>query len=93
MIKGTHRHMVILKNTESPLFEEAYFILRDQAEENGNRSDIVAEANRIIAVNTIPTERKPKRAPHRSLISFLIGLVTGGCGTAVLFLLLACFGR
>ncbi len=88
MIKGTHRHMVILKNTESPLFEEAYFILRDQAEQNGCRDDMVAEANRIIAANTLPPVRKRRREGLWRTLFFFAGVLLGGGGTAILFIVI-----
>ncbi|MBE6622393.1 MAG: hypothetical protein E7630_05540 [Ruminococcaceae bacterium] len=86
MIKGTHRHMVILKNTESPLFEEAYFILRDRAEPNDRPDDMVAEANRIIAANVLPPAQKPKREILWRILFFLAGLLAGGVGAALLSL-------
>jgi len=88
MIKGTHRHMVILKNTESPLFEEAYFILRDQANPTDCRGDMVAEANRIIAANTLPPTRKPKHEKIKHLLFFLLGALAGSGVTAMLFIIL-----
>lgn len=86
MIKGTHRHMVILKNTESPLFEEAYFILRDRTEPNDRPDDMVAEANRIIAANVLPSAKKPKRENLLRACFYLAGLLTGGVGAALLWL-------
>ena len=88
MIKGTHRHMVILKNTESPLFEEAYFILRDQADPSNCRSDMVAEANRIIAANTLPPTRRAKHEGLRRALLFVLGLLAGSGVTAILFIIL-----
>ena len=87
MIKGTHRHMVILKNTESPLFEEAYFILRDQANPTDCRSDMVAEANRIITANTLSPTRKPKHEKIKYRLCFLLGALVGSGVTAMLFII------
>jgi hypothetical protein len=87
MIKGTHRHMVILKNTESPLFEEAYFILRDQENPTDCRSDMVAEANRIITANTLPSTQKPKHEKIKHRLSFLLGALVGSGITAILFVI------
>jgi len=87
MIKGTHRHMVILKNTESPLFEEAYFILRDQENPTDCRGDMVAEANRIITANTLPPKRKPRHEKLKYLLFFLLGTLAGSGITAILFVI------
>ena len=87
MIKGTHRHMVILKNTESPLFEEAYFILRDQVEAISDNNDMVAEANRIIAGNTTPLVKPSKREGLWRSLCFLVGLFVGSGGATLLLLL------
>ncbi len=46
MIKGAQKRMVIVKTTDSDLFEEAHFVMR--REESGSKSDILTEANRII---------------------------------------------
>ena len=50
MIKGCKKNVVYVRNTESDLFREAYFILSDDFEEKGrSEPDMVAEANRIIS--------------------------------------------
>ena len=50
MLKGVNKRVIIIKNPESEIFEEAYFIVKNknlfrQAREN----EMVLEANRIIA--------------------------------------------
>ena len=50
MLKGINKRVIIIKNPESEIFEEAYFIVKNksiftQAKEN----DMVLEANRIIS--------------------------------------------
>lgn len=91
MIKGSRRHMVVLKNTGSPLFEEAYFILREHAGEKERRTDMVSEANRIIAANLLPTERSGSKHPKREgwyrLLVFGVGFLTGGVAASLMFLL------
>ena len=50
MIKGCKKNVVYVRNTESDLFREAYFILSDDFEEKGrSEPDMIAEANRIIS--------------------------------------------
>ena len=88
MIKGASRRMVVLKNTGSPLFEEAYFILREEAETKGLRTDMVAEANRIVSANALPPrDTKRKGGALLMTLSFLLGALVGG-GSATMVLLL-----
>lgn len=47
MIKGAQKRMIVIKTAGSKVFEEAYFVLRKQAE-NRSFADMVDEANRII---------------------------------------------
>ena len=47
MIKGAQKRMIVVKTTDSSLFEEAYFVVRHDA--SGERMDMLAEADRIIA--------------------------------------------
>ena len=49
MVRGCQRRVVFIKNTESKIFSEAYFILSDEAyKESHTDEDIIREANRII---------------------------------------------
>ena len=58
MVKGVARRVVVVKAPESPLFEQAIFILRDNVSQNtsevqkyfskNRETDIVTEAQRII---------------------------------------------
>lgn len=47
MIKGAQKRMIVVKTTDSSLFEEAYFVVRHNAA--NERMDMLAEADRIIA--------------------------------------------
>lgn len=51
MIKGCSKRMIMLKDTGSDFFEEAYFILKTSSPFCALRSerDFIAEANRIVA--------------------------------------------
>ncbi len=91
MIKGIQRSMIVLKNTGSPIFEEAYFILREGSGRKADRGDMVSEASRIIAANRIPPEplfngrARRRRERLLRLILFLAGLLIGGAA-ALIFL-------
>ena len=50
MVRGCQRKIYVVKSTESPLFEEAYFILkRNPAHQTAiSESEMAREANRIV---------------------------------------------
>lgn len=48
MVKGYKRQVVVLRGTERDSFTEAYFLLKEASGEKSH-SDLVAEANRILA--------------------------------------------
>ena len=49
MLKGTQRKVIVLKDTKSGIFDEAYFIVKNSADsKNLTTDDMVSEANRII---------------------------------------------
>ncbi len=47
MIKGAQKRMIVIKTSDSSIFEEAYFVMRN--EKASSNEDMVSEANRIIA--------------------------------------------
>ena len=86
MIKGCQREMIVMQTQDSKLFESAYFILRRQRVQSG-KTDMLAEANRIIGAGSHYFERKRRKRP--GLWLFLCGAL---CGSGVLALVLAIFG-
>ena len=62
MIKGCERRIIYIRDTESPIFKEAYFILRDGASPK-RKDDMVAEAMRIIRERSVgsPSEKKRRK--------------------------------
>jgi hypothetical protein len=49
MVRGCQRRVIFLKNTNSRVFSEAYFIIDDRTITRGmSEADMVTEANRII---------------------------------------------
>lgn len=84
MLKGCSRRVIYLKNTDSTLFDEAYFLLSSgQANTKTGERDMIREAERIIsesAHESAPSESKKKR---RSFW-FCMG---GICATALYSLL------
>ena len=51
-MRGCQKKVIFLKNVGSPIFEEAYFVLRcDNSSEMKSTEDMICEANRIIEEN------------------------------------------
>ncbi len=82
MIKGCKKKIIYLKNTDSTLFDEAYFVLRkDSDKENYRESDMVDEAKRIVEGASGERSVDKKR---KSVWFFSLGAV---CATAFFSLL------
>ena len=92
MIKGCTKKMILLKDTGSEFFEEAYFILKPDTPFAALRSerDFVAEANRIVAesrpesradglsASARKSARKSVRKPRTGRKSaFFLGILSG----------------
>lgn len=93
MIKGVKKDVVLLKNTGSRVFEEAYFILRDTADCHAS-SDLAEEARRIIASNVLSPEKAFSEigARHKAcllrLVCFAAGIAVGAVGAVLLSIVL-----
>lgn len=99
MIKGCEKRVVWLRNTESEVFDQAYFILSESAyEKKHSETDIVAEAKRIIARSPFTgywddfeqKKRKKRRMSSASLkwIFFVLGFSAGSLPLAITLLIL-----
>jgi len=90
MIKGIQKQMVMVRTSDSSLFETAYFVLRDGIERE--RSDIVTEANRL--VSEVIAERgrgKVRSRKRRRWLPFLLGLICGAAATVLTLFLIRLF--
>ena len=81
MVRGCQRKVIFLKNTESKIFSEAYFIVDEKAPDVGE-GDMVREANRIIEENLARSTKAKgrkggiRRVPGailRGIPAFLLG--------------------
>ncbi len=72
MLKGCQRKIIMLKNTGSNIFEEAYFVIRDSAlRSHVSEADMIAEANRIIRENgtaQLSQKKSKKKAVDAALL-------------------------
>ena len=83
MVRGCQKRVIFLKNTDSTVFSEAYFIVNEDKEnENLGERDLVCEANRIINEKVGYPERKPimktvLKILLESVLPLVVGLVIG----------------
>lgn len=74
MLKGCQREMIVLHTTDSPLFEDAYFVLRPEKMRSPH-GDMMAEVNRIIAGGNSYLSRR--RAGRGKWLYFGVGILLG----------------
>ncbi|MBQ0010632.1 MAG: hypothetical protein KBS76_05995 [Ruminococcus sp.] len=72
ILKGYTKNLIVVRNLENPLIDEAYLILKRGALRDAGEDDIVREANRILSGCEIPARKK---APPRGAVCFLFGAV------------------
>lgn len=83
-MRGCERKIIMLKGTDSEIFDEAYFLIRRDFKD-GQAKEIVDEAQRIVDMNKICRAGEVKSKKERKVFFFgaLIGFTLG-----MLFLLL-----
>ena len=86
MFKGIGRQVVVLKNTDSDIFEEAIFILRDGT--NASKTDMLTECERIIKNNCTGKILLKKKRKNKALIYW--GTAVSAVVLAVILLLIIC---
>ena len=92
MIKGNQKKVIHIKNTDSRIFDEAYFILKEGILLSVPENDMINEANRIIEEN-LKGERGGKRYGKLLIRKRLIIISSATAATvlAVLLFHLFCF--
>ncbi len=88
MIKGAHKEMIVVRTGNSRYFDEAYFVLREDAQKSKRKNtDILGEANRILA--DISPEVVPANAKKgRQWFFFGMGGLCGAVLSIIVTLLL-----
>ncbi len=88
MVKGCQKRTIHIRDTGSKYYEEAYFVLRPGVSDSKvPELDMINEAVRI-AGESIGAGADPVRRRRRGdMISFLLGLLSGGALCAVLILI------
>ncbi len=88
MIKGARKQMIVVRTGNSRYFDEAYFVLKEEAQKDSRKSkDILNEANRLLS--EIATDSAPApHLQHRKWLFFCIGSLCGAVLSVILTLLL-----
>ncbi|MBQ7343526.1 MAG: hypothetical protein IJW53_02035 [Clostridia bacterium] len=69
MVRGCQKKIIYLKNTDSGVFDEAYFLVSDSAlGKDMDERDMIEEANRILDECVFPKEKK---SPKNIIIGFI----------------------
>ncbi|MBE6687194.1 MAG: hypothetical protein E7591_08200 [Ruminococcaceae bacterium] len=87
--KGCERKIIMIKNTGSEYFDEAYFIVKEKQETQPgcNECDMIAEANRLVSINSDSFgRRKKKTAKNPDIFSFLSGVLSGAAAVGIITL-------
>ena len=74
-MRGYQKRVIYLKNTGSPLFEEAYFVIKSDGEGRSSKSSttLVQEANKIIEENFGKRRGKAARLGRWHILAFFLG--------------------
>lgn len=93
-MSGYERKIILLKNTGSEIFDEAYFILKEKqgGEPSLSESEMIREANRIVSENLISGyfRHGGQKGGDRGerirvfLLGFVLGLLAAGVAAAFL---------
>ncbi|MBQ6431024.1 MAG: hypothetical protein IJJ99_04010 [Oscillospiraceae bacterium] len=73
MVKGTARQVVVVKSPDQKLFEQAIFLLRENALERGVGERELLEEARRIADKSLPHNPANKRRSFPPLFWLLVG--------------------
>lgn len=85
-MRGCQKRVVFLKNTGSPYFEQAYFVIRSADERNSKTTEeLVAEASRIIDENFGRKKRIDKKALLTNTVCFIIGAFISAVAVLIIF--------
>ncbi len=84
-MRGYQKKVIYMKNTGSPMFCEAYFVLSENSEKSQhNKLDMISEANRIIEENF----GKKKNIFNKRNLFYVAAFLAGAGITLLAFLIL-----
>lgn len=77
-MRGYHKRVVYLKNIGSPVFEEAYFVIKPGnkiLESNKKEPNFINEANRIVEESVRPYKKRRGAIGLKEVIFFISGFL------------------
>lgn len=89
MVKGTNRHVIVVRSPDPQVFEEAIFVLRDEYVKGRSADQVMEEARKAAADYLRQNGAPPVRASRRlwGAVLGLVGALTAGAAWFVLRLL------
>lgn len=85
MLRGCQKKIIVLKNTGSEMFEEAYFIIKPEFEDKSD-FNIIEEATKIISSNQLVVKKPRVKKEIPLLLPFGIGALLGALLSILLYL-------
>lgn len=94
MIKGCQKRIIMINDTGSDIFDQAYFIVKDgENEKKTSKSDMIREANRIIDENLLGAyfsgQKKQRSARKYGRTTFLLGALCGSAFVGILWIIIS----
>ncbi len=84
-MRGCERRIIMLKGTDSEIFDEAYFLLRKDFKKGEGDTEMLTEAHRIVSLNT--TKRRSHRFFKKETLLFAAGTLLGAV-SAIIFVII-----
>ena len=88
MVRGCQKKIIYLKNTDSDVFDEAYFILNDKYPEVSGECDMIKEANRILGECAAVKEKRRIFATIGNIFKDKISILFAGIIIGIVSVLL-----
>ncbi len=84
MLKGVNRNVLVVRADKNSRFESVYFVMKKG--NSAERADVIKEANRIITQSGMTVGSG--KIGRRVIVGFLLGTVSGGFITVLVWLIL-----
>lgn len=90
MIKGCQKKIIMINDTGSDVFDQAYFIVKDNENDRKlSKTDMIREANRIIEENLLGAyfcgSKTNGRKKEYGRFVFFLGALCGGAFVGILW--------
>lgn len=80
-MRGCERRIIMLKGTDSEIFDEAYFLLRKDFKNRDSDTEMLTEAHRIVSLNT--TKRRSHKFFRKETLLFVAGTLLGATAAII----------